>query len=272
MKNGLFRSLVEHVEQCVERIWRVKNCLLYSFAIAHIKYKKLLSPIVPAPASEDFDDEMIRLIALNSEDITKYPWTNIGAGILFADFYENCLRYVSERKSWFYYENGIWKQDVNGLKAMKLYMNLANLLHMYALKITDDHKRKSYMDYSKKWQSHGCRVNILKDAQVYHPISVSEFDFDPYIFNCKNGTLRVDTFECLEHKSSDKLTKISNVIYAPNAKSHRWNEFISVIMSSDKEEAKFLLNGNSVCEDERLINGRNIDLNCGCSSESLQVK
>lgn len=123
---------------------------------------------------------------------------------------------------------------------MKLCMNLANLLHMYALKITDEHKRKSYMDYSKRWQSHGCRVNILKDAQVYHPISVSEFDSDPYIFNCKNGTLRVDTFECLEHKSSDKLTKISNVIYDPNAKSHRWDKFISEIMSYDKEKAKFL--------------------------------
>lgn len=67
----------------MERIWRVKNCLLYSFAIAHVKYKKLLSQIVPAPASEDFDDEMIRLIALNSEDITKYPWTNIGAESIF---------------------------------------------------------------------------------------------------------------------------------------------------------------------------------------------
>ena len=60
---------------------------------------------------------------------------------------------------------------------------------MYALKIEDEHKRKIYMDYSKKWQSHNYRVNILKDAQVYHPISISEFDSDPYIFNCKNGTL-----------------------------------------------------------------------------------
>ena len=43
-------------------------------------------------------------------------------------------------------------------------MALANLLHMYALKIEDEHKRKIYMDYSKKWQSHNYRVNILKDA------------------------------------------------------------------------------------------------------------
>lgn len=31
------------------------------------------SPIFPAPASEDFDDEMNRIVALNPQDITKYP-------------------------------------------------------------------------------------------------------------------------------------------------------------------------------------------------------
>ena len=65
------------------------------------------SPIFPAPASEDFDDEMNRIVALNPQDITKYPQTDIGAGIHFADFYENCLCYASERKSWFYYEKRI---------------------------------------------------------------------------------------------------------------------------------------------------------------------
>ena len=81
---------------------------------------------------------MERLVVMNPEDILKYPWTDIGAGMLFADFYKETLRYVPERKSWFFYEGGIWQQDVGGLKAMKLCMELANLLHMYALKITDE--------------------------------------------------------------------------------------------------------------------------------------
>mgnify|MGYP007122628770 CR=1 FL=1 len=60
-------------------------------------------------ASEDFDDEMERLVVMNPEDILKYPWTDIGAGMLFADFYKETLRYVPERKSWFFYEGGIWQ-------------------------------------------------------------------------------------------------------------------------------------------------------------------
>lgn len=202
--------------------------------------KEFYSPIVKTNPIEDFNDDLEKLSNLNPSDVTKYPWTDIGAGMLFADFYQEKLRYVPERKSWFYYENGIWSQDIGGLKAMRFCMTLANLLHMYALKIEDEHKRKIYMDYSKKWQSHNYRVNILKDAQVYHPISVSEFDSNPYTFNCKNGTINVKNRVCLEHKSSDKLTKISNVEFNPTAHSERWNNFILEIMSGDLEKAKFL--------------------------------
>ena len=202
--------------------------------------KNFYSPIVPAPASEDFDDEMARLVELHPEDSTKYPWTDIGAGMLFADFYKPILRYVPERKSWFCYANGTWQQDVGGLTAMRHCMNLANLLHMYALKITDEHKRKEYMNYTRRWQSHGTRVNILKDSQVYHPIYATEFDADLYIFNCKNGTIDMNSLECREHNSSDKLTKISDAIYDPHAHNDRWDAFISEIMFGDKEKARFL--------------------------------
>lgn len=202
--------------------------------------KEFYSPIVKTNPAEDFNDDFDKLSNLNPIDVAKYPWTDIGAGMLFADFYQEKLLYVLERKSWFYYENGIWTHDIGGLKAMKLCMALANLLHMYALKIEDEHKRKIYMDYSKKWQSHNYRVNILKDAQVYHPISISEFDSDSYIFNCKNGILDVRKRTCQEHKSLDKLTKISNVVFDSNAHSDRWDNFILEIMSGDIEKAKFL--------------------------------
>lgn len=191
-------------------------------------------------ASSDFNDELQRLIELNPADTTKYPWTDIGAGKLFADFYKAVLRYVPERRTWFCYTNGTWSTDTGGLKAMRYCMELANLMHLYALEIKDEHQRKSYMDYSKRWQTHGYRVNVLKDAQVHHPISFLEFDTDPYIFNCSNGTLHLDTGKFTEHISSDLLTKKSSVAYEPSAHSKRWNNFISEIMSNDQERALFL--------------------------------
>lgn len=189
---------------------------------------------------DDFNDEQKRLEQLNPLDRGAYPWNDIGAGKLFADFYQDILRYVAKRKTWFYYDKGIWSADTGSLHAMKLCMNLANLLHLYTLKITDEDTRKTYIKYVGKWQAHTYRVNVLKDAQVHHPITYLEFDSNPYAFNCSNGTLHLDTNTFTEHLSTDLLTKISAVVYDPLAKSPRWDNFLKEIMSGDMERARFL--------------------------------
>lgn len=195
-------------------------------------------PIIPRTAAEDFGVD--RLKELDPMDSGKYPWNDIGAGRIFADYYQDRLRYVPERKVWFYYENGIWQPDTGSLRAMKCCMELADLMYTFALEIRDEDKRKAYMKYASRWQSHSNRVNILKDAQVHHPISYGRFDSDIYIFNCKNGTLHIDTGEFTEHRSTDLLTKISTVTYDPNAHSPRFSSYIDEIMSGDADRARFL--------------------------------
>lgn len=195
-------------------------------------------PIIPRPASEDFGVELLK--ELDPMDSFKYPWNDIGAGHIFADFYKDRLRYVPERKAWFFYDGGIWQPDTGSLRAMKYCMELADLMYSFALEIRDEDKRKAYIKYASRWQSHSNRVNILKDAQVYHPISYGSFDADIYIFNCKNGTLHIDTGEFTEHCSNDLLTKISPVMYDPAAYSERFNTYIDEIMSGDIDRAKFL--------------------------------
>ena len=202
------------------------------------KMTDFYKPIIKSSAAEDFGVD--RLKELNPMDSAKYPWNDIGAGHILADFYQDRLRYVPERKMWFHYEDGIWKPDTGNLRAMKYCMELADLMYTFALEIRDEDKRKSYMKYASRWQSHSNRVNILKDAQVYHPISFGNFDSDIYAFNCKNGTLHIDTGEFTEHRSSDLLTKISPVIYDPTAHSERFSTYIDEIMSGDAERGKFL--------------------------------
>ena len=202
------------------------------------KMTNFYKPIIKTSAAEDFGVD--RLKELDPMDSVKYPWNDIGAGHIFADFFQDCLRYVPERKMWFYYEDGIWNKDTGNLRAMKYCMELANLMYSFALEIKDEDKRKSYMKYAAKWQNHSNRVNILKDAQVHHPIHYGDFDADIYAFNCKNGTLHINTGEFTEHRSTDLLTKISPVVYDPTAHSERFCTYIDEIMSSDTERAKFL--------------------------------
>ncbi len=95
--------------------------------------------IIPAAATEF---GMERLKELDPMDTAKYPWTDIGAERIFADYYKDILRFVPERKSWFFYEGGIWQKDAGNLRAMKCCMELADLMYTFALEIRDEDKRR----------------------------------------------------------------------------------------------------------------------------------
>ena len=210
-------------------------------------------PVGRTSAAEDFDDLQQTVIALTPAENDRYPWNDIGNGKLFADVFRDIARYVPERKQWFIYDGTRWVADTGSLKAMELCKALADAVMRYALDIRDEHKRKSYIDFCRKWQSRHVRIIILSDAQSVYPISMQEFDSDRYLFNCANGTLDLRTMAFREHSAEDRLTKITPVDYVPGARSDRFTRFISEIMSGDVEKARFLQKalGYSVSGDTR---------------------
>lgn len=58
---------------------------------------------------------------------------------------------------------------------------------------------------------------MLKDAQSVYPVLLSDFDSDPYLFNCQNGTLDLRTRAFHAHTAADMLSTISGVEYDPEA-------------------------------------------------------
>ncbi len=174
------------------------------------------------------------------ENRRKFAWSDIGAGRLFADCFKERARFVPERKCWYVYHDGIWSADVGNLRVMDLCKKLADALLLYALRIIDEQVKTDFLKYATKWQSRYMRETLLKDAQSCYPIPMSEFDSDPYVFNCKNGTLHLDTMGFTPHNPDDKLTKMSGVIYDPNAKCERFLTFVDEITSGDTEKAKFI--------------------------------
>lgn len=189
---------------------------------------------------EQFNTPAEKLEAMRPESNRRYAWSDIGASRLFADYYKDIVRYVPERKSWYCYADGVWSADVGNLKAMEYCKELADAMLIYALSIQDEQKRQEFLKYCGKWQTRRVRDTILRDAQGIYPIAMSEFDCDPYVFNCKNGTLHLDTMEFTEHRAEDRLTKISEVEYAPDACCDRFLTFVDEITSGNADTAKFL--------------------------------
>lgn len=84
------------------------------------------------------------------------------------------------------------------------------------------------------------RKTILEDAASVYSIDMGEFDANIYLFNCKNGTLDLKTMEFRAHDPEDKLTKIADVVFDPNARCLRFEKFVTEVMSGDVDKSAFL--------------------------------
>lgn len=188
---------------------------------------------MPTPAGP------LSLVDIAPEDNQRYGLNDIGNGNLFADWYKEKARFVPERKQWYIYDGKVWKPDTGGLKAMQLCKKLADALYIYALSIKDEARKGAYMKHVGKWQSRHNRETILKDAASVYPVPIAEFDTDPFLFNCLNGTLDLRTREFRPHSPGDLLSLISGVKYDPAARCERWEKFVNEIMQGDRERALF---------------------------------
>ena len=202
------------------------------------KAEKLPRDLRQMARNEIPDTEALR--ALQPELNPRYLSTDIGNSRLYSDYYSGVARYVPERKLWYIFRGKRWEPDIGGLKAMELCKKLANALMVYAFNISDEQLRKDYIDRCKKWQARRTRETILKDAQGVYPIPMDAFDTDPFLFNCQNGTIHLRDMTFLPHAPEDKITKISDVIYDPDARCDRFDRFVDEIMSGDQDRARFL--------------------------------
>lgn len=182
----------------------------------------------------------VKLADLHPEKNDRYAWNDIGNGNLFADWYKEKARYSPEKKKWFVYNGQVWEPDAGGLRAMELCKRLADALVLYALGLPDGALRDDYREFVERWQKRYNRETILKDAASVYHVKLTDFDHDPMLYNCLNGTLDLRTREFHPHSPADMLTLISGVRYDPAAQSQLWEKTVSEAMQGDAGNIAYL--------------------------------
>ncbi|MGM9617493.1 phage/plasmid primase, P4 family [Butyricicoccus sp.] len=185
-------------------------------------------------------DGLSTLDQLKPDTNPRYRTGDIGNGALFADVFKNRALFGFENKRWYVYDGKRWIKDPNSLAVMELCKQLADALMHYATSLPEDEHSKQYIAEVTKWRSRSKRETILKDATSVYPVMMDEFDSNPYLFNCKNGTLDLKTGEFHSHTPHDMITMLAGVSYNPAAFCPRWEQFISEVMQDDAEKALFL--------------------------------
>lgn len=167
------------------------------------------------------------------ENQVRYSFDERGLSYLYADSLKMSLRYVCDIGKPFHYGAGKWQEDVGYVFSRKYAKDFVSFLKD---KVSDQEKKKCVdmlLNRSK-------RETIIKDAQDVHPVTMRNFDANPHLLNCLNGTYDLETDQFRNHQPLDFLSKQANVNYVPGAKNERWTKFINEIMCGDTDLAHYL--------------------------------
>jgi putative DNA primase/helicase len=195
---------------------------------------------------EDLSEKIRTIKELHPEkrddESSGFEWSEMGMAALFGMLYSHEARYCPEHKSWYTYYEGAWRKDEGSILVSEKMKDFVRLMIIYCGEIIDDEIRKNYSSFVNKMGDRRLRDRILKDATGELKISAGEFDNNPYLINCTNGTYDLSDFTFREHRWSDFLTMqtVFKHTVSREVKCERWEQFINEVTQGDKVKADFL--------------------------------
>jgi putative DNA primase/helicase len=144
------------------------------------------------------------------------------------------IRYCNTTKSWFIWNSVAWEKD----KEQKIMIYANKTVNSIQEEISQENEetiRQELTKWARRSAGHQYRKNMVQSAQPLVPMTATKWNADKSLFNCKNGTLELDTLSFREHRKQDYITKISGVIYDPSADCPTWENHLSLVFDNNQE-------------------------------------
>jgi P4 family phage/plasmid primase-like protien len=164
-----------------------------------------------------------------------YPLTDAGnAERLVAEHGEN-IRYLNDHRQWTIWDGTRWNVD----KTSEIYRRAKETIRKIGFgAFQPDERDKDKRKDLTKW-SFGCEARsrldnmvILAAREAKVSTNASAFDQSPWLFNCVNGTLDLESNTFRSARREDLLSKRSPVVYDPKATCLRFDDFLGEILPS----------------------------------------
>jgi len=169
--------------------------------------------------------------------------TDLGNSQRLVNAYGDIVRYCHIWKKWLVWhpQYGAWQIDVSG-EVVRLAKKTIQNMFYEASSIVDSKERTDLVKWALNSESAPKIQAMVKLAESGEGIAISpdDLDLNPWLLNCKNGTINLRTGQLREHDKNDLLTKVIPVIYDPTAECPMWLSFLDKIMSSNQSIISFL--------------------------------
>lgn len=188
--------------------------------------------------------ELDRLVAApiaanGTSGLRTHPATDLGNGERFADQHRGEARYSFRRSLWFVWAGTHWEQDEMG-RAQQMASETVRAIYREAADAADPADRKALAGWARNSEGQARRDAMLRSAAPFLPVNEQQFDADPWLLNCKNGTLDLRTATLRPHRPEDLLTQRCEAAYVPGAPCPAWHAFLDLVMPGKPEMVAYL--------------------------------
>jgi putative DNA primase/helicase len=137
------------------------------------------------------------------------------------------LRFCHQWKSWVHWDGRRWVRDVTGEVVRRAKATIRAFLHE-ALKEADAKLKKQLVAFALHSES-AERIKAmitLAQSEPGIPVIPTDLDADPWLLNCRNGTIDLRSGSLRPHDRKNLITKLAPVDYDPDARLPEWERLL----------------------------------------------
>ena len=167
-------------------------------------------------------------------------WTDVSNAQLFRDMFSQEVCWAKNLGGWYIYNGKYWQPDDNNKIRQYQIKVYEKLMEQMAEFQGDNDALDLFAKHVKNSGSAGRMDAMLTCAHAYMGISNDQFDADPNLFNCNNGTINLLDQAFQKFCPKDYITKISPVDFRPGSACPVWEKFIDDVFLGNRETINFI--------------------------------
>lgn len=150
------------------------------------------------------------------------------------------IRWVSQWKEWIIWDGRRWAKDHTGRITWLAKDTVRNILRDAAG--APDQDVKTLVKFALQSENQSNLRNLIESAKSEPaiPIEPDVLDVNPWLLNCNNGTIELQTGGLFFHDKNHLNTKIAPVAYDPNASCPTWMAFLFRVMDGRMDLVEYL--------------------------------
>jgi putative DNA primase/helicase len=167
-------------------------------------------------------------------------YSDAGNALRLAKTCGDNIVYCVQADEYYIWDGTRWVRDLNSVNMLRMAKAVTERMFEEA-KLLGDEEARSLRSHALKSQS-ASRLAAMVTLGKLHVRNVNrgDFDRDPWLFNCLNGTMDLKAGKLRPHDRNDLMSKKAPVKYDAAADCPLWKKCLSDWMLGDAEKAAYL--------------------------------